>query len=330
MQDVFNRKELIYTIYQEQSFSRAAQKLFIAQPALSTLVKKLEDQLGVPLFDRTTKPIQLTEAGEKYIAATEQMRAIEEDFFNYISAVNNLEAGSLRIGSNQLLSSLVLPRYISRFLLSHPKISLTLDDANSTTLQNLLSEGRLDIIIDNHSLPEDLFVQKHLWTEHMFLAVPKAFSENEELESYSSNDILQGHHLSSLLPPVPLEKFRNVPFILMNRNNDTRILTDKIFQELDFAPRVLLEMDRLATLYTYIELGVAASVVSDTLICNLRGRDQSSIRFYSLPTRHAKRKIHISHKRGKHYSNAMAAFVACLDTDGSLSAHPVIGERIPL
>lgn len=314
MEDIFSRKELISTIYREQSFSKAAQKLFIAQPSLSLMVKKLEDRLGVPLFDRTTKPIRLTEAGQKYIAAAEQMSQVENTFADYIAAVNNLEAGSLGIGSNQLLSSLVLPKYVSRFLQAHPKIQLRLEDANSTTLQNALMAGSLDIIIDNHRLPEDVFIQHHLWTEHLFLAVPEAFPENKGLNAYTAQDILAGRHLTAPLPPAPLDAFRHVPFLLMNRNNDTRTLTDTIFQELGFSPRVLLEMDRLATLYSYIEMDTGASVVSDTLIRNIRGADRSRVRFYPLPTRHAKRRIFVSYKRNKHITKAMRAFMDMLGT----------------
>ena len=162
MDDLFRYRELIYTIYREQSFSRAAQKLFIAQPSLSLTVKKLEQQMGVPLFDRTTKPITLTEVGEQYIAAVESIRQVEDSFDSYLRSVNNLEAGSLGIGSNQLLSSLVLPRFISAFAQKYPGIHLSLLDANSTTLENEISAGHLDMVIDNQVLPSDIFEQRHL------------------------------------------------------------------------------------------------------------------------------------------------------------------------
>ena len=67
MEDPFSRKDLIYTIYQEKSISKAAQKLFISQPSLSVMVKKIEDSIGLPLFDRSCKPLRLTEAGKEYI-----------------------------------------------------------------------------------------------------------------------------------------------------------------------------------------------------------------------------------------------------------------------
>ncbi|MBR5570639.1 MAG: LysR family transcriptional regulator [Oscillospiraceae bacterium] len=311
MDDLFRHRELIYTIYREQSFSRAAQKLFIAQPSLSLTVKKLEQQMGVPLFDRTTKPITLTEAGQQYIAAVESIRQVEDSFDSYLRSVNHLEAGSLGIGSNQLLSSLVLPRFISAFAQKYPGIHLSLLDANSTTLENEISAGHLDIVIDNQVLPGDIFEQRHLATERLYLAVPANFKENIGLENHQlSFDNIANGNLSPA--PVPLERFTHVPFILMNRNNDARRHTDAIFEATDFRPQVLFEMDRLATLYAYIEMGTAASVVSDTLIRNIRGVDHSKILFYPLPTEHAQRQIFISYKRNKFRSKAMDAFIASL------------------
>lgn len=315
MSSTFTRKELIYTIYEEKSFSKAAQKLFIAQPSLSAMVKKIEEEVGMPLFDRTSKPIRLTEAGREYIAAVEQIRQIENNFENYLLAVNNLEAGSLGIGSNQLLSSLVLPRYISQFMQKYPKIKLSLLDANSTTLENQIIAGNLDIVIDNHSLPDELFERRLLAQEHLLLAVPAAFPENREAEAYqlTYEDILAGRHIDTPLEPAPLKIFSSIPFILMNRDNDARRHTDAIFHKVGFHPKVLLEMDRLTILYSYIEMGTAASVVSDTLVRNVQSAKRPDIVFYSLPTEHAKRQIYASYKRNKFYSKAMATFIDSLE-----------------
>lgn len=312
MEDLFAYRELIYAIYEEKSFSKAAQRLFIAQPSLSLTVKKLEQKLGMPLFDRTTKPITLTEAGQQYIAAVRSIRQVEDAFDSYLRAVNGLEAGSLGIGSNQLLSSLVLPRYISAFTQKYPGIHLTLLDANSTTLENEITAGHLDLIIDNHILDDSVFARRLLATEQLFLAVPLSFVENSGLAQHqlTYEQILCG---ATLPDPAPLQQFGSVPFILMNRDNDTRKHTDAIFHETGFSPRILFEMDRLATLYSYIEMGTAASVVSDTLIRNIRGIDHSRILFYPLPTSHARRDIYISWKRNKFCTKAMSVFMDSLE-----------------
>lgn len=310
MEDIFAKKDLIYSIYEELSFSKAAQKLFIAQPSLSLTVKKLEEQLGVPLFDRTTKPISVTEAGMEYIRAVEQLRSVEDSFINYIHKVNRMEAGSLNIGSNQLLSSLILPQYIDRFIKKYPSINLTINDANSTTLEQELGAGNLDLVIDNYTLPSELFEQQQLGTEHLFLAVPRHWEANNNAKPYQLQyeDIHQGSHWERQLKPVPLQLFKNAPFILMNRNNDTRKQTDAIFQQEQFEPRVLFEMDRLTTIYTYIQLGSAASIVSDTLIGGLPYRDHSNIIYYPLPGPHARRAIYLSYRKNRHRSLAMLRF----------------------
>lgn len=314
MEKFFHRKDLIYTIAKEQSFSKAAQKLFIAQPSLSLMVKNLEESLGTPLFDRSCKPIRLTEAGCEYIRATEQIREIEHAYQEYILALNNLETGSLRIGSNQLLSSLVLPKYISHFMQAYPKIQLSLMDANSTSLENEISAGMLDIIIDNSILPSDIFEQKFLASEHLLLAVPAQFAENAACRNYqlSFRDILKNRHAESA-KPVPLDAFANTPFILMNRDNDLRKQTSAIFQETNFSPKVLFKMDRLTNLYSYVEQGTAATLVSDTLVRNIRGVDQDSIVFYMLPTRHNKRSIYATYKKNKYCTKAMTVFIESLE-----------------
>lgn len=316
MNDIFNKKDIIYTIYQEKSFSKAAQKLFIAQPSLSVIVKKIEDEIGTPLFDRTCKPIRMTEAGMEYIRATEAIRHIENAFINYVDSVNTLQTGALTVGSNQLFSSLVLPKYIAKFIGKYPLIHLDLVDDNSIMLKNLISSGQVDLIIDNQKLDPEIFEQQVLRTEYLLLAVPSFFACNRGLEQFQlkSEDILQDRHISEDIPPVDLHAFSGVPFVFMTQDNDTRERTDEIFR--GYAPKMLFEIDRLVTLYNFIEIGTAASVVSDTLVKNTQHRSDSVV-FYKLDASLARRDIYITYKKNKYYSKAMRSFIELICQDPS-------------
>lgn len=308
MNDIFNKKDIIYTIYQEKSFSKAAQKLFIAQPSLSVIVKKIEDDIGLPLFDRTCKPIRMTEAGMEYIRATEAIRHIENAFTNYLDAVNELQTGTLTIGSNQLLSSLILPKHISKFITKYPHVHLDLIDDNSIVLKNLISSGQVDLIIDNQQLDPEVFEQHVFQTEYLLLAVPSFFSCNQGLAAFqlTYEDIMQNRHVSDCIPPVDLNAFADIPFVFMTHDNDTRERTDGIFK--DYSPRMLFEIDRLVTLYNFIEIGTAASVVSDTLVKNTQHHSDHVV-FYKLDSKLARRDIYISYKKNKYYSKAMRSFI---------------------
>jgi len=310
MANYFNRKELIYTVYRQQSIYKAAQKLYISQPSLSVMIKKIEDEIGTPLFDRSTKPIGLTEAGAEYIRATEEIMHIEKSFENYINAVNDLQSGSLNLGSNQLLSSLVLPKYVSKFIRKYPKIHLNLVDDNSRNLESLIQAGQLDLIIDNQKMDPEIFEQRFVKEEHLLLAVPLSYACNKGMEAYRLNDkdILLGKHLSAWAPPVSLEQFRHVPFVMMTRNNETRYRCDEIFKEAEIKPNTILELDRLVTLYNFVEMGTAASIVSDTLVQNIQHHSDSVV-FYRLASDYAVREIYVSYKRNKYYSKAMEAFI---------------------
>ncbi len=310
MGNYFNRKDLVYTVYQERSISKAAQKLFISQPSLSVMIHRIEEEVGVPLFDRTSKPIRLTEAGQEYIKATEEMMHIEKAFENYLEACQELQTGTLTIGSNQLLSSLILPRYIGKFISQYPNIRLNLVDDNSVVMENMAISGQLDLVLDNHPLDKGMFEQQILRQEHLLLAVPKSFSCNEGLEAFalSHKDILQGHHLKDASGYAPLSAFADIPYVTMTRQNDTRRRSDEIFHEAGIKPINILEIDRLVTLYSFVEQGSAASIVSDTLVQYLQNYSDNVV-YYRLNSAHAIRDLYISYKRNRYYSKAMEAFV---------------------
>lgn len=310
MSSYFNRKELIYAVYQEKSISKAAQKMFISQPSLSIMIRKIEEEIGTPLFDRTSKPIRMTPAGMEYIRATEAILHIEKAFDNYINAENELLTGTLTIGGNQLLSSLVLPKYISEFIGRYPSIDLHLVDDNSLMLENMISAGQLDLVIDNRKLDPLIFEQHLFKREQLLLAVPSGFACNDGLEDYRlrEEDILSGAYLMPEVEPVPIESFLEVPFVSMTRDNDTRRCADEILRQLGVAPKAILEIDRLVTLYQFIEIGAAASIVSDTLVQNLQ-HHHGKVVFYRLDSPMAQRDIYVSYKRNRYYSKAMKAFV---------------------
>ena len=313
MGNYFSRKDLVYTVYQERSISKAAQKLFISQPSLSVMIQRIEDEIGVPLFDRTSKPIRLTEAGVEYIKAAEEISHVEKAFENYLEACQELQTGSLTIGSNQLLSSLVLPRYIGRFISQFPNIHLNLVDDNSVILENMAISGQLDLVLDNHPLDRVVFEQHILRNERLLLAVPKRFTCNQGMEKFqlTYDDILQGKHLGDDTSFAPLSTFADIPFVAMTKQNDTRRRSDEIFHEAGIKPRNILEIDRLVTLYSFVEQGSAASIVSDTLVQYLQNH-RDGVVFYKLQSQHASRELYLSYKRNRYYSKAMEAFASLI------------------
>ena len=95
---MFRWKHYVLEVYKERSFSKAAQNLFISQPSLSARIKKIEEELGTTLFDRSSCPLQLTESGRIYIEAAQEIAQIEQNVENHINSLNTLKTGHISIG----------------------------------------------------------------------------------------------------------------------------------------------------------------------------------------------------------------------------------------
>lgn len=197
-----NYKEYIYAVYQEKSFSKAAKKLYVSQPWLSATIKKAEQELGLPLFDRSTNPISLTEAGRYYIERIEQIMAIETEMEEHFKELQNESRTELRIGTSMFFCTYVLPALLNDFSLAHPEATMTFVEGSSKTLTEKLLDGRLDFLLEAER-PESGQITSIPWaSEEIVLAVPACDPINGKLERYrySFEEFLQRAKPNDMLP----------------------------------------------------------------------------------------------------------------------------------
>ena len=178
---MFRNMEYVYAVYKEMSFSRAAEKLFISQPALSAMVKKVEKRIGSPIFDRSCSPIRLTNCGKEYISCIEQIMDVEYQFSQYLNQTEHLLIGSLSIGANSIFASFLLPSCMTAFARFYPGIHVSMTEANTDILLDALNAGTLDIVLENYDLPEDMYDKHYLFTENLVLVVPKQLLSGDML-----------------------------------------------------------------------------------------------------------------------------------------------------
>lgn len=105
----------IYTVYQKGSFSKAAESLYMTQPALSISIQKVETEIGMPLFNRDKKPLELTEAGKLYIEKIRQIMHLENELAQQLGDLTSLKTGNLRVGGSHYFNSYILPPVIADF-----------------------------------------------------------------------------------------------------------------------------------------------------------------------------------------------------------------------
>lgn len=174
----------IVAVAQERHFGRAAQRCFVSQPTLSIAIKKLEEELAVPLFDRSSNEVKPTETGERII--TQAHRVLEEaDRIKHLAASEQNElAGVFKLGLIFTVAPYLLPRLILSLRKIAPSMSLMLEEQYTHNLTDGLKKGELDAIVVAEPFQEPGIVTEPLYEEPFFVIVPKGH-EFEELDSVS-------------------------------------------------------------------------------------------------------------------------------------------------
>lgn len=299
----------VYEVYKERSFTKAAQNLYISQPSLSARIKKIEEIIGEPLFDRSTTPLQLTEVGKVYIEAAEEITQIEQRVENYINDLAGLKTGNLAVGASTLFAAYVVPSLITQFNQKFPDVHIQLIEGNTAELEEMLGSNALDFVIDNYHYDSILYNKELYCEENILLAVPKHFAVNEELGMYqlSYKNIKNKNYLNQKYPAVPLGRFADLPFIMLTQGNDTRTRGDRLCRNVGFKPNIVLEFNQQSTAYMASSTQLGATFISDILVSQLPTFE--NLVYYKLDGEEAKRKVFFYYKTHKYKTRVMEEFV---------------------
>ena len=227
-----NMKQALYfkTIAQYGTITAAAKQLYISQPSLSQTLRQIEDEVGTPLFDRSTSPFHLTYAGERYLKAVEAMLDIETRLKEEIESIRRDDGGRLRLGISVTRAMQVLPDVIPIFTKSYPNVTIELTEAASASREGLLQKGQIDLA----------------------LAALEANEANiaYELIEMESIGILagKGSQLAQLVPsgtPISLEMVEKEAFVSLDTSHSSRIIQDRLFRRYNIRPKILLETSSL-------------------------------------------------------------------------------------
>lgn len=301
--------DYVYAVWQEKSFSGAARKLFVSQPALSASVRKVEKELGLPIFDRSTSPLQLTDAGRAYIEAAERIFRIKKDLKSYCDDLAGLESGTLSLGGTNFFASCFLPPMIEAFSRRHPHIALAVTESDSADLFNKLATEELDIIVDSGVYDESLYETIPFYQDHLLLSVPAFLPINREFSPYllTQQDIMLGRHLLSDVPAVPLAAFQNTDFLILGKGNDMFRRSRRLFQSNGMTPHIRLYLNQLMTAYHMARQGLGATFLTDTLV-RLSAPNEALV-YYKLDDPNAQRQIFLALQRKGYRTKAMQGFI---------------------
>jgi DNA-binding transcriptional LysR family regulator len=245
--------EYFVAVADERHFTRAAARMHVSQSGLSASIKSLEAELRAPLFERTTRRVQLTDAGTALLPEARRALAAAKAGTAAVGAVQGLQRGTVSLGVMQQMGLVELPRILADYHRAHPGIDLRLRQAPVDDLHRLLVEGQLDLAITSPPEAKDeRLVAVDLLRSPLVLACP-------------AHDSLAGRKSVALRDLVG----RNL--IGFPHGWVMRALAEKLMRQSGVHLDFNLEVNDAATLLDLVEAGLGVAVIAEALTTGRRG-----------------------------------------------------------
>ena len=274
-------------------FTRAAEELNVAQPSVSQQIRKLESELGAPLFHRMKPHVALTEAGKAFLPHARAVLQQLDEARIEVQELSGLAKGTLAVGAPPSVGTHLLPTALAAFARRRPGIKLTFREGGSRTLVQLLEDGELDLAVVIQPIRHPLLETLPLLEEELLLAVPRE------------------HRLARMRRRVPLADLRDEPFVLLRGGAyDIRDQTLAACRRAGFEPRVGLDGGEMGSVLHFVAAGMGLAILPAMV---LRDLDPSSglcaVRLYRPKL---SRSLVLARRRGRYVSAAAREFASVL------------------
>lgn len=181
-------------IAEHKNFTKAAEKCFVTQPTLSTQIQKLEDELDVLIFDRSKKPIELTDAGRKIVSQARNIVNEADRIQDIVDQQKGFIGGEFRLGIIPTVMPTLLPMFLKNFINKYPKVKLKIEELTTEEIMTRISDGHLDAAIAATPLESDNIKERVLYYEPFVAYIPDHHHLKDKgklnIEDLDLNDIL--------------------------------------------------------------------------------------------------------------------------------------------
>ncbi len=241
------RLKTFRVVAEQLSFTHAAERLFLTQPAVTLQVKSLEEDLGVRLFDRTGQHVALTAAGHVLLDHAVRLAEVCAEAEQAIGALRGEAHGGLALGASSTIAQYLLPRLAGEFLAENPHIALSMSTSNTAGVVSALVEGRIDLgLIEGPSGRSDLKAEPFLEDEIVLVAPPS-------------------HEWAVSGNPISLQALAGGALIFRERGSGTRQIVEAALAKVRVLPkklRIAMELDSTEAVKSAVMAGLGAGFVS--------------------------------------------------------------------
>jgi len=280
-----------YEVAVHRSFTLAAEKLFRTQPAISTQVRILEEELGEKLFDRIGKKVCLTQAGELLFGYAERLLRLHDEAKLAITELNTSPKGKLLIGANEATCLYVLPHLFALFKEKYPEVQISIYRNFSKKVVDKILENQLDFGIVTLPIPDhDLYMVPIAEDELSLITSPKHPLAKREL--------------------IQFEEVVPYPFIF-HKAGTTRERLMKHFGPLWDNMNISMELASIETIKKFVSIGLGISIVPKSYV--LEEVERGALSLVRVKNFKLIRKLGLIYRKNRYLSRAAKAFLTVVE-----------------
>jgi len=247
MASLENFRVVVFRAVAEQcSFRKAAEELYLTQPAVSLQIKALEEDLGVQLFDRTGSHVTLTEAGRILLGYSHQFRALQVHAEQDLAAISGEHAGDLALGASTTIAQYVLPRLLAEFKREHPRVHPTLISGNTEHIVDAVEKQKIALgFIEGPARSRDVKTEPFLVDELVLIA-----STAHELAERNL---------------ISCTELATTPLLMRERGSGTRHVIEMALERKGVkrnSLQIVMELDSTEAIKSAVEAGLGIGFVS--------------------------------------------------------------------
>ena len=261
--------QYVKVLIAEGSFSRAARHLGVSQPYLSQFVIRLEKELGLPLINRLSKPLQLTEAGQCWLDYEAKVQAVRSECREQLRNFSEGISGSVKVGLTSYWESCFLPAVLPEFQKQHPRVKVLIEEGSDDELLHKVELGAVDFaLIANANIPAG-FDSEILYQEHVLLA------------AHPSHPICAQASGEGEFPEIALEALDGQQLILASNGKGIRQWQNLLFERHAIRPEVTHETRVLSVALLLASANMGLAFTTERL-ARLSASTGLKMRFFSL------------------------------------------------
>lgn len=230
-----------------RSITKAAGELHVSQPSVTIAIQKLEEELGVPLLDRSQKQIALTREGQVCLRRMDDILARVRDLVSEMGDYRSAQKGMIKIGITPVIGAYFLPAALARFHKLHPRIQVAVIEEGSLSLRKRLERGELDLTM-------------------MIISKTSAHLETVPVAKGQLLACFARHNPLARLEKIPFARLRDQPFIMFREDTYSRKLILDECARNRFTPRIVFSSSQIETVMGMVGHGVGISFLLDTIV----------------------------------------------------------------